>query len=71
MYIERNFNLPYQAGIASLGQLEIATATRDLLSSDMPVWQSLLLGFGAIAAVVFIAGGVQREAKHAKRTLGF
>lgn len=67
MYINRNFDLPILNSQPSLGQIELSTATRNLLSSQMPVWQTLLIGFGAIAGIVWIAGGIQREVKHAQR----
>jgi hypothetical protein len=54
----------------ALGTFQALTATRNLLSESLPIWQTLLLGIGGLALLVWGADLVKREARHARKSLG-
>jgi len=53
----------------ALGTFQTLTATRNLLSESLPIWQTLLLGVGGLAVLVWGADLVTREAKRARKSL--
>ncbi|HUZ47384.1 MAG TPA: hypothetical protein VMW54_12180 [Terriglobia bacterium] len=54
----------------TLGNLTTLTDTRNLLSESLPIWQTLLLGIGGLALLIWGADLVKREAKKARKSLG-
>lgn len=65
------FNINPTTGqpLQALGTLPELTATRNLLSESLPIWQTLLLGIGGLALLVWGADLVTREAKRARKSL--
>lgn len=55
---------------SGLGNFQALVSTRDLLTQDLPVWQTVLIGVGGLALLLWTADTVRRGAKHARKSLG-
>lgn len=60
----------YDPPATGLGNFQALVSTRGLLTQDLPVWQTVLIGVGGSALLLWTADAVRRGAKHARKSLG-
>ncbi len=70
MYLTRETQSGRDQPVTGLGSFQALVSTRDLLTQDLPVWQTVLIGVGGLALLLWIADTVRRGAKHARESLG-
>jgi len=70
VYLAMKSQSVYEWPADGLGDFPALVATQGLLRQSLPVWQTLLLGLGAVALIVWTADLVTREMKHARKSLG-
>lgn len=70
VYVKRQTQFVGDQMTTGLGNFQALVSTRDLLTEELPVWQTVLIGVGGLALLLWTADAVRRGAKHAKKSLG-
>lgn len=70
MYLTRETQSMPNQTTGGLGSFQALVSTRDLLSEELPVWETVLIGVGGLALLLWTADAVRRGAKHARKSLG-
>ena len=70
MYLTRETRTTPNKPMGGLGNFQALVNTRDLLSEELPVWETVLIGVGGLALLLWTTDAVRRGAKHARKSLG-
>ena len=70
VYTTRESQSVREQHAGGLGNFQTLVSTRDLLTEQLPIWETVLIGVGGLALLLWTADAVRRGAKRARKSLG-